>query len=447
MAENNLIGGVNSIGGANYPTFQPMPQPGGMGQLNDMLSLARNAQGLQQQQFELGKNRALFVADRLGSLYTKPDLSIKDAQDMVGDMVRNQIIPASEAPEILQHFPQDPVQLRAAIKQSRASALDHINAMNLAFGAPGEQHLGDVVQPTMRDVTSGVVRPTGPNFTMGTTPGEKLAPQTVVDASGTPTQTTAAGAAAAKGFNVRTGQPLAGAFRQPGQVQGIEAPAAGFEKSVEAYHQDLAAAPAIARTIRDSSLALNLIDQLGPTDTGPITGDIARFKSALTSLGITPTDDKVAMRQELDKYLARNIVNSPLANRSDLGTLATKAAQPNTDTQTYKATHELLKSNIAQAGMDIAPPFAYDRNAPENKGSLANYNFHRGGFVQNQDQRAYAIMQGTMSPDDARALIAQIKKLPANSAERQRFESSLRNAQKAGVARLPGLTSGDNAGQ
>jgi hypothetical protein len=438
MAENNLVGGINQLAGAQYPSFQPMQQPNPLTQVQPMLDVARSAQALQQQQFELGKQRALFVQDRLGSLATDPDLSIEKAQTMVADMVRNNIIPASEAPQILQHFPSDPQQLRKSIQQSYATTLDHVNKMNYVYGQPVSANTGGAIQFGVADQRN----PGQPRFAGGTTlpntmsPGEAATPETMVDAAGNKRQMTRGQALVEKGVNPQAPQ-LAGAFRQPaapGQ-QGVAAPGATFGPSLEAYNTDMRASSDLAKTIRTSGQALQLADALGTTGTGPGTKPFNDAKAFLESVGITAPNDAVSMRNELDKYLQQTVNNSPLAQRSDMGTLATKLGTPNTTEQTNAATRQLLRTGIAQAGMDAAVPHAYDWHG--NGGSVAGYIQHKGGFTQNQDQQAYALAQGLMKPDEAKTLLDKMNALPNSSAQKQKFFTSLANAKKAGLVNLP----------
>lgn len=286
MAENSLLGGVNQLSGAQYPSFQPMPQPGGLGQLNDLVSLARNAQGLQQQQFELGKNRTMFVADRLGSLLTKPDLNIKDAQDMVGDMVRNQMIPASEAPEILKHFPQDPEQLRASVKQSYLSSLDHVNRMNLAFGAPISAQQGqstlfgrqDVMNPGQVQLPGATRTASGTTLPLSMSPGLVEGPPTRgPNGEIIPTKiTTQQAEGIAKGdYKVVEGGKIVRTGGTGGQaitgapIGAPEAEAATAKTSADmAGRLTQAAAGAPTRT----GMLNNLEDDLKKFDSGPLAG-------------------------------------------------------------------------------------------------------------------------------------------------------------------------------
>lgn len=330
MAETNLLTSGN-VAAPTYPTFQPIQQPNMLAQMGDATNLARGMQALQSQQFDLGKQRALFVQDRLGSLVTKPDLQFSDVTDMVGDMVRNNIIPPSEAPQILQHVPQDPAQLRASIKQSYTAGLDHVNRMGYTYGnqttydnnagrqygvtkqdQPGQpQFAGGTFQPKLPDPTElqpgppvrdpntgavsqprlpadmvmGIARGThkygfGPNGQMTIQPvgGSASAPQATVGVPGVP-----AGAVEAAGVTARAGAE---------QGASIEAAAAN------------------APTRR--AMLNNLEDDLKKFDTGPGAGVELAAKRAYNygaeKLGIPKYDEAgVAAHENFNKQSSQLI--------------------------------------------------------------------------------------------------------------------------------------------
>jgi hypothetical protein len=177
MAENNLIGGVNPLGGAQYPSFQPIQQVNPLAQMSQAAQVAGQLQGLQQQQFALGKQRVDYVHDQLGALLTKPDLSFNDATTVVGNLVSNGVMPKDKAAEVLSQLPQDPTQLRSAIQQHYVNTLDFRNRMSLGFG--------DTISHTDQGgIRYGVVNPQAPGspqFTGGTSLAQRPDPSQLSD--------------------------------------------------------------------------------------------------------------------------------------------------------------------------------------------------------------------------------------------------------------------------
>jgi hypothetical protein len=172
MAENNLVGGINQLPGAQYPSFQPMQQPNPLAQVGPMLDIARSAQALQQQDAALGQTRIAAVKNMLGTLITKPDLQFSDVTDRLTDLVRNNVIPVQEMPAILSNMPQDSAGLRAKIKQVYAETLDHSNRMQLGFGAQTAINTGGATQFGRTDP----MNPGQPQFAGGTTLPNTMSP-------------------------------------------------------------------------------------------------------------------------------------------------------------------------------------------------------------------------------------------------------------------------------
>ncbi len=450
MAENALFGGGASI---PYPTYQPPTNP--LTQMQSGIGVMQGLQGLQgqqiqqqQQQLELGQKRMSLVHDQLGSIAALPAPTIDDVKQVASTLYRAGI-PQDQIMQALSTVPRDPQAIKAWARQHQAGISDAALRLGLGGGVPVQFNQGgatlfgtrDLAEPGKVTLPGATTSTGGTSIPMTNTPEFKSQPETTTDQFGNVTQTTRGGALAAKGFSPETGRPLGNAFGKPAatsQPQGLPGMGAGFEPNFKAYNEDVAAAQPLARVIRDSSLALNLAEKLGTTGTGPGTKIISDVRAAMESLGITAPNDLVSMRNELDKYLARNIVNSPLSARSDMGTIATKLSEPNTETQTNKATRDLLKSKIAQTGMDIATPYAY--NGAQYGGTINGYLTHKGQFTQSQDQQAYALAQGLMPQDQAKSLLDKMYALPADSAAKKKFFDSLANAKKAGLYNLPGAT-------
>jgi hypothetical protein len=449
MADDNKLTGLSlTSGGIPYPVAQPMQMGNPLAQIQQLQGLDLQNQQLQQGQASLGENRINAVKNMLGTLVTKQDLSIDDVNSRLDDLGRNRVLPPQEVASIKgmwSQFANNPAALQAKVKQVYLETLAHDSRMGMGFGTtvPVSSPAGtnffsaNPMQPgVLRNPAAGNAPTTF--VPAGTSPGERTAPHQAIAPGGGVINTTVGQNAAAAGMNPVTGAPLAGTFGQPGgSPQGYAGPnPQQLGSNIKAYTDDMLAAQPMAQTIRDSSIALQLADKLGTTGTGPGTGVINDVRASMESLGITAPNDIVSMRNELDKYLAKNITGSPMAQRSDMGTLAQKLAEPNTATQTNKATRDLLKSKIAQFSMDIATPYAHDIQSDP-----YGYLGHKGKFTQSQDQGAYAIAQGLVAPQEAAKKINEMRNLPADNAQRKKFFDSLTNAKKAGLWNLPGATS------
>ncbi len=450
MAENALFGGGASI---PYPTYQPPTNP--LTQMQSGIGVMQGLQGLQgqqiqqqQQQLELGQKRMFMVHDQLGAIAALENPTIDDVKQAASTLYRAGI-PQDQITQALQTVPRDPQAIKAWAQQHMAGIADFQQRMGLGSEVPVQLNQGGKVlfgtrslqQPGKVTLPGATQSVGGTSIPMTNTPEFLGTPEEVRDQFGNVTQTTRGGALAAKGFSPATSQPFQNAFGKPAatsQPQGLPGMGAGFEPNFKAYNEDVAAAQPLARVVRDSSLALNLAERLGTTGTGPGTKVINDVRATMESLGITAPNDLVSMRNELDKYLARGITNSPMAQRSDMATIATKLSEPNTETQTNQATRDLLKSKIAQTGMDIATPYAY--NGTQYGGTINGYLTHKGQFTQSQDQQAYALAQGLMPQDQAKSLLDKMFALPADSAAKKKFFDSLANAKKAGLYNLPGAT-------
>jgi hypothetical protein len=198
MAEENRLTSPDT---SMYPRFQPMPQaPNPLTQIGQMQQLDLQNQALQQGQATLGMQRIGAVNNMLGTLITKPDLSISDVTSKLDDMVRNKIIPQNEAPAIMQHLApvaNDREALRGMLKNSYIQTLDHASKMGMAFGAPISQEKGGATLYGSRNVMSPgqVTLPGGQQSASGTVipatpdPTEMRPGPVVRGAGGAPVQT------------------------------------------------------------------------------------------------------------------------------------------------------------------------------------------------------------------------------------------------------------------
>jgi hypothetical protein len=230
----------------------------------------------------------------------------------------------------------------------------------------------------------GIGRAGGSPIPVLQSPTELATPRTIQDPTGRTTQTTQQGYQEAVGQPAKVVNGGGAAPVKPGTMPGVQAAPLGNDQGQAALAADLAAAaPKIANT-RDLAKAVQLADSLGPNATGPSSETEQRIKEFLVTRGlIDPKASGVVARQELGKYLQRYATNSPVAQRSDMGTLASKASNPNID-QALPAIAELAKNAIASDRMDAAMPNAFPKDT-----APADYLRHKGTFMQKQDQAAY----------------------------------------------------------
>lgn len=420
-----------------------MPQANPLAQIDQLQRLDLQNQALQQGQATLGLQRVNAVNNMLGTLITKPDLSVSDVTNQLDTMVRNKIISPNEPAAIMQHlqpFANDPEGLRGALKNSYLQSLDHASKMQMGFGQQTVYDNGvarrygvtNVMDPGRPQFAGGTVQP---NFSPMNVPNASSGATDIVPAAKFGQDIGAFNGAVTRG---RPQQPQPGAApgggsAQPGYgaVPGVP-PQLGVDR--EAYNQDLAASKNLMTSIQPLKQALPLAERL---ITGPGTKTINDVRSFLITQGVIKPDQKVDERHELDKYLAQTVAASPLASRSDMGTIVSQASNPNTVSQTTPATIALIRNAIAQANLQAASPYAF-QGKPDSAGGTSplGYQQHRGAFIQQQDVDAYKL--DTMHTDDARALVQKYAAMDRSDPRRVRFFNSLTNADKAKVISAPG---------
>lgn len=176
MADDNKLTGINlSSGGIPYPAAQPMQMANPLAQIQALQGLDLQQQQLQQGQANLGENRIGAVKNMIGTLLTKPDLSIDDVNSRLDDMGRNKVIPPQEVATIKSQWAplaNDPAALRAKVKQVYLEVQAHGPRMELGFG-----------QQISRDAGPGAGTQYGTY--MPDRPGQVNMPGAVHDPSGT----------------------------------------------------------------------------------------------------------------------------------------------------------------------------------------------------------------------------------------------------------------------
>ncbi len=262
-------------------------------------------------------------------------------------------------------------------------------------------------------------------------PGSPTSPRPVQTVQPPPTQrppVPQVGEAGSNAERVATGHAQ---FAQPRPGT----PPMGLEGAIESGQKQYATATEQAgrtlQAIKPAQQALKLMDPeviKGLTGTGPIAGKLTGIVSALQGIGIVSKGmDAVAQRQELVKYLAQYLKNSPSAQRSDSAQALADKANANPDVQNLKALVEITRNNIALDRVDAAKALAFQRG--EKNKRYNEFAEHQANFPNTIDQRAFKL--DAMSDKERNEFLDHIEKeSPAN---RKKFKESYNLAKELGM--------------
>jgi hypothetical protein len=403
--------GYGGYAGTNRLLATAGNSPQALGQTIDN---ARGAIGLTQQQFELGKQRLGALNDIVSSVMADPTQD--NATARITDGIRQGVIRPDDGARELQQITAlggDPNKIRQYAFQHGQQIATLQQRMESAYGNPSLVGTGNALTPVLTrtgpqgGVTAAGGAPNAP-IPMQPTPEFQQSPASIQKPDGTTIQTNIAGRNAAIA----------------GQGGGIAGPSPMLEGGIKTYQQDLADSSSKMQGVQPLLNALPLIQQLGPTGSGPTSEAFNKAKSTLITLGVIGPDTKdVDAFQEAKKYLNQYVSRSALAGRSDMGQLQQQVSSPNLETSN-KATIELTKNAIAADRMAAATPLAYKSN------DLSGYGQHKASYTQQQDLRAYKI--DLMDPKDRYALLQDMLK-KKDTAEGKKFFQSLQNAHDAKV--------------
>jgi hypothetical protein len=159
------------------------------------------------------------------------------------------------------------------------------------------------------------------------------------------------------------------------------------------FMADQAKSAQLKGAIRPLQQALPLVGQLSNFNFGPASGDIAKVKSTLQTLGIAGVDptDENTVRQEVSKKLNQYVTALQSAGRSDQALSASIASNPNLD-MTQAATLNLIKNQIGMSLQDAAVPDAQRLNAKSTGGAApwTGYQDFRNRWYTATDPRGFA---------------------------------------------------------
>lgn len=392
---------------------------------------------LNAEQLALGQRHLDAVHQAVAAQAANPNATVDDLHRGLGDLVSAGILPAGEA----QRYGQQVEGLRGNPAALRNFLNGHLNALQDArtnfgatYGTPDVQDLGDnkltrTVSPTMgvrtlsRDATTLTPQdkatrlPTFQNGQPGNLPVSdgtdrygyaKKAPP-ISGPQGGAGASAGAAAMAPSGFNP-TGPAL-------GQTRVAEEGAGQFTG-------DLRSAAGMGAEVANLSKALDALDALGDTGTGPGTAGRNRIQAALSAAGLAglPGIDKAKISnfEEAASFLdaaRRQGAITPGAGQAP-GTGTTTAPTGALDI-TQPSARALVQAQIAQRRMQAAQALSYD-----NKDSGAGYGRHAADFANRIDPRAFAVDK--MNASEKQTLMKSLG--PPGSPAYERFRQSLQIA-------------------
>lgn len=449
MAENMLTGGVAS---PNYPAYTPYQAPANpLTQASQALQMASQMQTLQQQQFQIGKARLDYLHDQMGSIAALPNPTFKDVTNVASNLQRMGY-PSDQIATELANAPQDSAGIKAWATQHMAGIADHAQRWQMGYGAQGTANLGDVQQPIVRDIRTGVVSPAGPGMSIGMSPSEKASSDESIDpATGARRLIPRSSRFDRTGYALPTpGMPAQGASPAasmapqgmsgaPTSAQPAPSPAgtlptslpAGqnrfIDTSTDRFASDLDSARNVQGDLNPLQQARSNLMALGKNGIGPGTEDRNKIASFLQSAGLgwLPGVDsgRIENMDEALKYTTQAMQGRAAAMRAgtDQQQATTAAGSPNLKMSSAAALN-VLNSMIGLRRMQQAQTFENSHDAP---GYLVN----SAKWAANQDPRAYSF--DLMSDDQKQKTLASLgsKDSPAY----QRFMNSLRSAHGTGL--------------
>lgn len=441
MAENMLTGG--GINTNMYQLPPPVPQTNPLTGIMQATQAAQAATALQQQQFNLGKAKFDFLMNSFGSIAAMENPSFDHVANIAANGVRTGVLtPEDVANTLPQWGGLDSAQIKRKAADQLQLGASYAEKMAAAYGNTRLIDNGNTIVPVKESVRTGGLTPSSGAIPRALSPEGASTPTPVTDANGNTTTMTRSQFAGPTGTGqggfagaITRGQPrqtqparpdASGGGTQQPVAPGVPGPGASFGPGLDALNKDYVAANEGMKSIQPLLRALPLAEKLGTTGTGPGTKAWNDAKAFLVSNGFIKPDANVDIRNELDKYLSQAVAKSPLAGRSDMGTLVSQASNPNTTSQTNAATIELIRNGIAQARMDAASSLAYGDQNP------SGYLKHKAGFAQSQDPQAYRL--DMMLAEERAALVRKMADLPSTDPKRKQFFESLKAAKTVGVS-------------
>jgi len=451
-----------------YPRANPNALTDSANQFLGIANAAQQNQLLQtanqQTHQDLVKGQVSYLANGLGALASKADLSANDMHTFAQRAVQEGII----SPETYQAESaavdaagNDPVKLRALATNYALRALSAGEQFNAQFGTPsiinqgntqtpvtvspltGIHPIGAPIQNTLTPQDIAATAPIGVNSNNQVVSGTKGQQLTQLGVNPLTAQPDAAPAAPANALLPSPATADGGSANAapvplaplPSGPQGIvTAPAPGAAEaqtevagnSAKQYSSDLAQAANYQQATLPLQKAIPALEALGTTGTGPGTEQLNQIGSFLQSMGVPGIDPTgIKNYDEAKKYLTQYVNMTGNVGTNDK-LAASFAGNPSTEISNAAAV-DVAKTALSLSRLQNAQVRAFAATGQPSQ----TYSQFAKDFNANQDPRAYGL--DLMDPAQRAKLIGSLK-----GAERTKFAQSLRNAMTLGLVSPPG---------
>lgn len=419
-------------------SFYPQVQPNALlGTAGSVVGLNQGALAARQAHQDLVKGQVDYLANGLGALASKSDLTTDDLVGFGQRAVDEGILDPNTFNVEMQQVRaanNDPQSLRALATQFQLRALDAGQKFNAQFGTPGTIDTGNMIQPVTSSSLTGI-HPLGAPIQKTLSPSELAQPTTVLR-NGVPTLGTQGQALEAAGVNPLTAMPnqAGNALTGPQPQQPAFAPLPVGESeaaqkvggaSGEQLANDRTLASNFQTTVLPLQQAIQHINELGPNATGPGAEDINTIQSFLQTMGLPVVDpNKVANFDELKKYLVQIGRSNGNSGTNDQ-LAAALAGSPGTTVSTL-ANKDILKTLLGMARLRNAQVLSFDQQGlPQSQ-----YGQYASQFNNSADPRAYVF--DMLDPSQRADLVKSLA-----PSQKTKFVQSLRNAVQLGLVTPP----------
>lgn len=442
-----------------------------LGNQRQQIAVQTDQVGLDSAKVELGVKRFGIMNSAISGLMGDPDFGKTDLRkkiyDVVGRLVKDEVLTAPHAVEALKSIPDDPVQ--------QANAIRNIYGQTLSAEQRGEAFIGSL---QTQDVGSGKVFTQTPTF-----PGKPMVTRGAIENRLNPQTEGVQADPAQPNYGARSpiGQPgippvqqgampatpqaparamvpstpkvmgdreaiASGAYEQPASTlaQRIDAAkpnpiisalppgaATAMEGSAAAYNDASAAAGKFAQRVNPLRQAIPLLEKMKETEIGPTSDRWNDLKSTAVTLGagkiiggIDP--EKIRDFNELKKYFLQysSQAAATLGPKTNDGLATAVTSNPNVHMDKLSAL-ELSKVALGVERMQQAGVREFNQAVESGKAQPGDFNKFMVKWGTEQDPRAfvYDLM-------DAKAQ-EKVRKLPA--AERAKVTNGMKIAEKWGL--------------
>lgn len=413
-------------------------------------------------QQDIVKSQVNYLANGLGSLASKPDLTADDMHAFATRAVKEGIIsPETYQAEMeaVQATGGDPTKLRSLATNYALRAVDAGKAFDLQFGTAGMIDNGQTQTPVSTSPLTGI-HAIGAPIQTNLTPAQVAAPTTIgVTPAGQPITGTQGQFLEAAGANPLTGQsnppaPAGGNALMPtapGAAPQVASPLPPYSSlpaagpgivttpvpgTVEAqtavgagsggkYAEDLQRQSAYQQNVLPLEKAIPALEALGTTGTGPGREQVQAITSFLQSMGVPGMDTaNIKNFDEAKKYLTQ-FVNQNGNSATNDKLAASFAGNPSVEISNAAAI-DVAKTALSLARMENAQVLSFQQKGLP----PAEYLKESAAFNAQQDPRAYGL--DLMTPAARTKLIGSLK-----GDDRAKFANSLRTAIGLGLVSAP----------